>query len=168
MRQDLRRLVLQESERLVQRAHGDAADLHRVELLEAVERARHDGVAQCGDRARGAPAAVRAGDVDVLELVGIEPVDALDLRDHLVAAAGDVEAVDEIAAEHRTDVGADLLQVETEVGDLVAVDDELGLRLVDLDVDDRREGEHAALHRLRLELLGELEDLFLARPSRRG
>ena len=48
--------------------------------------------------------AVRAGDVDVLELLGVEPLDARDLRDDLVAAAGHAEAVDEVAA-HRAPRG---------------------------------------------------------------
>ena len=43
--------------------------------------------------------------------------------------------------------------------DLVPVDDEFGLWLVDLDVDQRGEGEHPALHGFHLQLLGELQDL---------
>ena len=58
------------------------------------------------------------------------------------------------------DVGADLLQIETEIGHLVAIDDEFRLGLVDLDVDERRKGKHAALHGLELNLLGKLEDLL--------
>ena len=43
--QDLGGLVLQEAQRLVQGPDGDAADRDGVELLEAVQRARHGGVA---------------------------------------------------------------------------------------------------------------------------
>ena len=81
------------------------------------------------------------------------------MRDDLVAAAVDVEAVHEISAEHGGEILADLAQVEPERGDLVAVQNDLGLGLVDLGVDDRREGEHAALGRLLLKLAGDLEDL---------
>ncbi len=76
---------------------------------------------------------------------GLRRLDPLDLRDDLVAAAGDVEAVDVVAADHGAQIGADLSEVEAQGGHLVAVDDELGLGLVDLDVDQRREGEHAAV-----------------------
>ena len=58
--------------------------------------------------------------------VGREPARALDLRDDLVAAAVDVEAVDEVAAEHRRQIGADLLHGQAHRRDLVAIDDDLG------------------------------------------
>ena len=87
------------------------------------------------------------------ELVGREPPRALDLRDHLVAAPVDVEAVDEVAAQHRRQIGADLLHAQAHRRHLVAIDDDLGLRLVDAHVGDGREGELAALHRLLHELL---------------
>ena len=64
------------------------------------------------------------------------------------------------------DVGPDLLEVETQVGHLVAIDDDLRLGLIDLDVDDRRKGKHTALHRFELDLLGKLQDLV--RLGRRG
>ena len=158
--QDLGGLVFQEAQGLVQRADGHTADLDRIELLKAVQRTRHGGVADGGDGAERHQLVVGTGDVDVLELVRVQPVDPLDLRDHLVTAAGDVEAVDEITAHHRSDVGTDLLQIEAQVGHLVAVDNDLGLRLIDLDVDDRRKGKHAALHGLELNLLGKLQDLI--------
>ena len=91
---------------LVQRADRHAADLDRVELLKAVERARHDRVLEGGDGAQRDQLAVRAGDVDVAELVGVEPVDPLNLRNDLVAAAGDIEAVDEVAADHGRQIRA--------------------------------------------------------------
>ena len=166
--QDLCRLVLQEAQGLIQRPHRHAADLDRVELLEAVERAGHHGFAKRGDGGERDQFSVRAGDIDVLQLVRVEAVDPLDLRNDLVAAPGDVEAVDEIAADHGRQVCADLLQVEPEVGDLVAVDDELGLGLVDLDVDQRRKGEHAALHRLQLQSAGQTRGSARSRPWRPG
>ena len=60
-------------------------------------------------------------------------------------------------------MSAHLLQVQAQIGHLVAVDHHFGLGLVDLEVDDRREGEHAALHRLLLDLLGKLQDLIRLR-----
>ena len=97
--------------------------------------------------------------MDVLQLVGIESADPLDLGDDLVASTRDVETVHEVAADQSAQVAGDLPQVEAQAGDLVPVDDELGLGLVDLDVDQRREGEHPALHGLPLQLVGELQDL---------
>ena len=92
--------------------------------------------------------------------MGIEPIDPLDLRDDLVGAAGDVEAVDEIAAHHRGKVCADLLEVETERRGLVVIDHDLSLRLIDFCIDDWRESKLATLHRGRLQLLGEIEHLL--------
>ena len=81
------------------------------------------------------------------------------MRDDLVAAAVDIEAVHEISAEHGGEILADLAQVEPERGDLITVQNDLGLGLVDFGIDDRREGEHAAFGRLLLKLAGDLENL---------
>ena len=94
---------------------------------------------------------------------GIEAVDALDLRDDLVAAPGDIEAVDEVAADH-AEMSAPILHVKTERRDFVAIDHDLGLRLVDLGVDDRRESEHAALHRGGLQVAWQIRE---SAPARR-
>ena len=110
--------------------------------------------------------AAGARDVDVRELVGGEALGALDLRDHLVAAALDAEAVDVVAAEHRRQVAARLAQVDALRAHLVAVEHDLGLRLVELQV-GVGEHEHAARERLADELVGELDELLAARPSRR-
>ena len=99
------------------------------------------------------------GYVNILQLVRVEAVNALDLRDDLVAAAGNIKTVDIVAAEHRGQVSADLLEIEPQVGDLVAVNDKLGLRLIHLEIDKRRKGEHAALNCLQLDLLGKGENL---------
>src|SRR5690606_36924934 len=101
-----------------------------------------------------------AGDVNFLQLVGIEPLGALDLRDDLVAAALDAEAVDEIAADGRGQIRADLLQVEAHAGDLVAVEHDLRLRLVDLGVDIEKH-ELAAGHGAALQLAGKLQDAIV-------
>src|SRR5262249_2406741 len=101
LRQDPRRGVLEDAQPLVERARGAAEDLDRVQLLEAVQRARLDALAQRGDRAERHQLAVRPGDVDLVQLLGGEPPRALDLRDDLVAPAVDGEAIDEVAAQHR-------------------------------------------------------------------
>ena len=90
----------------------------------------------------------------------------MDLRNNFVAAAADVEAIDVIAADHGRDVLADLTEIQSERGHLVAVDEEFGFRLVDLGVDDRRESEHATLGRFLLQRAYDLEDLL--RLGRRG
>jgi hypothetical protein len=100
------------------------------------------------------------GHVDLLQLLGVQPVLALDLRDHLVAAPRDVEPVDVVAAHGRGQVVADLLQVEPERRDLVAVEHDLGLRGVILHVDERREIEPLRGHRGVRELPREGEDLL--------
>ena len=90
---------------------------------------------------------------------GLSRSAAQQLRDDLVAAAGHREAVDEVAAHRGGQVLPHLLQVQPQGRHLVAIELDLGLRLVDLDVDERREGEEAAPGRLLLELPGEAEDL---------
>ncbi len=99
--------------------------------------------------------AVRAFYISDLELAGIEALDAFDLRDDFVAAAVQAEAVYEIAADQRPEVRADGGHVEAQRGHLVAVHDHLDFGLVDLGVNDRREGEYAAGGGLLLQLLGE-------------
>ena len=115
--------------------------------MQAVERARHDLGPDRRNRAELNEFSIRPGDVDVFELVRIQAVDPLDLRDHFVGAAGDVEAVDEISAEHGGDVRADLREIQAERRGLVVIDHDLGLRLVDFRIDDRREEKLAAFHR---------------------
>ena len=110
---------------------------------------------------------VRAGDVDLRELIRRQPLGALDLRDHLVAAALDAEAVDVVAAEQRRQIAAGLAQIDALRAQLVAIEHDLGLRLVELQV-GVGEDEHAARERLLHELLGELAQLLAARPSRRS
>ncbi len=110
--QDLGGLVLQKSQGLVQGADRHAADLDGIELLEAVQRAGHGGSVQGGHGAERHQLTGRAGDIDILQLIRVEPVNPLDLGDNLVAAAGNVEAVDVIAAQHGTEIAPDLLQVE--------------------------------------------------------
>src|SRR5205085_11563963 len=102
--QNLRRLAFEVLERLVQRTESDAAELHRIELLEAVQRARRYGIADVRDGAERHELTIRSGDMHVLELLGVHALDAQELRDDLVAAAGDAEAVDVIAADRGAEV----------------------------------------------------------------
>ena len=151
MGEDLRRLVLEEAQRLVQRAHRHAAELHGVELLEPVQCARRDRVAQRRDGGEGNQLAVGTGDVDVEELLGSQALDAEQLRDHLVAAPGHAEPVDEVASHRRAQVLAHRLEIQPHLRYLLAVDVDLRPSLVDLGVDLGRKGEHAALCRFGLE-----------------
>ena len=98
------------------------------------------------------------------ELVGRQPLAALDLRDDLVAAALDAEPVDVVAAQQRRQVAAGLAQVDALRAHLVAVEHDLGLRLVELQV-GVGEHEHAARERLPDELVRELGELLAARRS---
>ena len=109
--------------------------------------------------------AVRPGDVDLRELIRRQPLGALDLRDHLVAAPLDAEPVDVVAAEQRREIAAGLAQVDALRAQLVAIEDDLGLRLVELQV-GVGEHEQAARERLLHELFGELAQLL--RLGRRG
>ncbi len=110
--QDLLGLLLEHLEARVERPRGDARDLDRVELLEAVQGARLDAFLDGRDRAERDELPVRAGDVDLAELRRGQARRALDLRDHLVAAAVDAEAIDEVAAEHRREIRRDVLHRE--------------------------------------------------------
>ena len=66
-----------------------ALDLGGVELLEAVQRARLRGALERGKGGELHELPAGAAHVVVLQLVGVEPLGALDLRDDLVAAALD-------------------------------------------------------------------------------
>ena len=101
---------------------------------------------------------VGSADVDRSELVGVEAVLALELGNDLVAASLDAEAVHIVAAQHGAEVGADLLKVEAKRGDLVAVEGDLGLRLVVLQVGVGVDEDPAGKGRLH-EFLRGLEEL---------
>ena len=133
-RQLLLRELLQIGQRLAERAGRHGGERGRVELLEVAD-ARRDGLRlQAHDRRGRHHAAVRGADVVVVELVRIQAVRLLHLRNHLVRAAGDAEVVHVTAAEHGAERGADVLHREPERGDLVAVDLHGDLRLVELQI----------------------------------
>jgi hypothetical protein len=146
--EDLRRALLENLEGLVDgdARREDGGDLGRVELLEAVDLARFRGFLQLREGGELQELAVGAPYVGGAELVGIKAALALDLRDDLVAASLGAEAVDVVPAEEGAQVGADLLEVKSERGDLVPVEGDFDLRLVVLqitvgkDEDAAREG----------------------------
>src|SRR5258708_2824295 len=100
--------------------------------------------------------------MNVLQLLGGQALRAFRLRNDLVGAAVQIEAIDEVAAKHRRQVRADLLHVDPHRRDLIAVEDDLRLRLIDPHIADGRERELPALDRLLRELLGKAEDLIVA------
>ncbi len=104
--------IIEKTQGLIERPEAHAGDFNCIELLESVQRTRYGGVSDRGDRAERDELVARSGDVNIFELPRIETVDAFDLRYNFVTTAGDVEAVDEIAADHRSDVGTDPLKVE--------------------------------------------------------
>ena len=101
----------------------------------------------------------RSGDVDLRQLIGRQPLGALDLRNDLVAASLDAEAVDVVAAEQRRQIAAGLAQIDALRAQLVAIEHDLGLRLIELQI-GVGEDEQAARERLLHELVGELAQLL--------
>ena len=95
-------------------------------------------------------------DVHLRELVGRQAFHALHLRDHLVATALDAEAVHIISANQRRKILTCLAQVDSLGPDLVSIENNFGLRLVELQVAIGVD-EHAA----RIGLLHELVRQFL-------
>ena len=97
--------------------------------------------------------------MDVLELLGGEAFAPRDLGDDLVAAPLDAEAVHVVAPEHGAEVATGLAQVDPLRAHLVAVEHDLGLRLVELEVGVGEE-EKAALERLGHELVRDVRELL--------
>ena len=155
-----RKLLNQKFQRGFQRHDGDAAELDGVQLLEPVQRARRRVFFQPREGADGNELRARPLDVGVLQLLGVHPRAAFELRNDLVAAAGEVEAVHIIAADERAQIRTDGLHVEAERGDFVAVNDQLDFRLVHLRVNHRREGEHAVGRAFLLQLLGVFQNFL--------
>ena len=109
--------------------------------------------------ADGNQLAARPADVGIFQLRSVQSCAAFELRDDLVAAACEVEAVHVIAADERAQIGADRLQVEAKRGDLVAVNHQFHFRLVHLRVNHRRKGEHAVRRAFLLQLLRVFQNL---------
>ena len=127
-------------------------------MLEAVQRARLGGLLHVGERGELHEFSTGAAHVKILELRGIQPLGAADLRDNFVAAALDAEAVHKIAAEHGAEIRADLLKVHAERRDLVAIEHHLGPRHVVFQIRIGKH-EHAARVCLGHELVRKPEQL---------
>ena len=70
--QNLARFVLKKLERRIERPSRYAANRDRVELLHPIERTRHGLVLDLRDRAQWNQLAIRAADVNVLQLLRIQ------------------------------------------------------------------------------------------------
>ena len=99
------RLILQKLQGIVQRTDGHTADFDCIELLEPVERPWPGLFLQRGKGAHGDQLTRRAPDIGLLQLSGIQPLNALELRNHLVTAPLKVEPVHEPAPHQHTQVG---------------------------------------------------------------
>ena len=75
----------------------------------------------------------RAGDVNVLQLIRVQPACARELWNDLVGASSDVETVYVVTAKCRAQISADLRVVQAERGDLLMVNRDFRLRLVILE-----------------------------------
>ena len=160
MRQDYLGLVFQETQRFVERHiwRNHSLDGHSVELLEFFQLARLGcGLQRCEGRQRN-EFIVGSLDVDLFELIGCQTLRSLDLRNHLVTPALDAKAIDIIPAQHCGKILTGLSQVYSLGAELVAVEDDLGLRLVELQV-RIGENEQAARECLTHELFSKCVEL---------
>ena len=146
LRQDSLGLVFQETQRFVERhiRRDHSLNGHGVELLEFLQLARLGCVLQGCEGGQRDEFVVGSLDVDLFELIGRQTLRALDLRNDLVAPALDAEAIHIIPAQHGGKILTGLGQVHSLRAELVAVEDDLGLRLVELQV-GVGENEQAAL-----------------------
>ena len=156
-------------QRLIERnrRRDHALDAHGIELLKLLQLPRLGRRPQAGERRQRNELVVRSGDVHLRQLIGRQPLRALDLRNDLVAPALDAEPVDVVPAEQRRKIRAGLPQVDALRAKLVAIEDDLGLRLVELQI-GVGEDEQPARERLLHELAGELRRAAAARPPRRS
>src|SRR5579871_2287762 len=85
----------------------------------------------------------------VEQLPRIQPKTLLHLRNDLVRTSAHAEIVDVAAAEHRGERRADIAHLQPELGGLVAVDDHVVLRIVDLEIAIEKDEISAALRLLK-------------------
>ena len=168
--------VLEEPQRAIQRHVRGNHALHsdRVELLELLQLARLGGRAQGGERRERHERIMRlvcrsagggASDVDLRELVGCQTVSPLDLRNHLVASPLDAEPIYVVAAEKRREIQTRLAQLHALRSQLVAIEDDLRLRLIELQIGIGVD-EEAARERLLHQLPGDVSKLLRLRRRR--
>src|SRR6266446_3580176 len=136
LRQDSLGLVFQETQRFVERhiRRNHSLNGHGVELLKFFQFARLSRRLQRGEGGEWDEFVVRSFDVDLLELIGRQTLGALDLWNDFVTPPLNAEAIYIIPAQHGGEILAGLGQVHSLRAELVAVEDDLGLRLVELQV----------------------------------
>ena len=136
LRQHFLRGLLQHRQRLALGHAGTRreSDRHRVQLLETLQHLRLRRFFQGDDgRERNQFAATGAG-VVVGELIGVDAVAALHLRNHPVRAVLHRESVGVAARQHRRHVRRKRTHVDAERSGLVAVDLHFDPRFVDLQI----------------------------------
>ena len=161
--QERLRLLLEEGDRL---PHADARHRHGgegrgVQLVVLAEGVRLGRGRDGDDRRQRYRLAARGRDVVLRQHVGRQALRARHLRDHLVGAPAEAEAVDVVLAQQRRQRIADRLHGEAEIVGLRAVDGEADDRVVVVEVavgDD----EEPALARRVLDLLHRLEHGLVA------
>ena len=158
--QNLCGLCFHKFQSFIQWADRDAADLNGVHLLEAREGARFCGVAKCSHGAERNKFSAQSTDLKIEDLVLVEAIGAADLGNHFIAAAVDIEAVYEVPTDAGGNIRADFGEIQSERGHFVAINGELGLRLVVFQANDRRECKKSALGRLVLQDVCKFQNLF--------
>ena len=124
----------------------------------ALELSRLGGVLQSRKGGKLNHPTIRTAHINVFELIDGQSFRAFDLRDYLVTAALVAEPIDVISAQHRGKVHPDLLEVKSKRCHLVAIEDDLGLRLIILQVGVRKH-EDPALEGLGDKFVGHIEKL---------
>src|SRR5690606_19802067 len=111
-----------------------AADGDAVDLLKMVQALGLHGILEGHHRADGHQFAAGGAGVVVVELIGGQAIDPLDLRNHLVGAVVDGKAVDLAAGEQARQVGGQLGHVDADLRGFLPVDENVGDGFVDLHV----------------------------------
>ena len=127
---------LQISERVAERvARRDGRSQRgRAQLVEVIELLGRDALRDRDDVVHRDHQAVVVAHVDRRQIVRIAPVDVRDLHDHVVLLAAALEAGHLTAAEHGLERAPHGVDLEADVGDLLAVEVDLELRLVELEI----------------------------------
>ncbi len=131
-----RRRFLQHAQAVVlrdARIHA-AVDAHRIALLEAIQRARRRARLDVRERRDRHHASIGRLDLEIEQRRERRAIRFADLRDHLVAAIEEVEAVDVVAAEQRAELLPDAREIEPEIGDLLAIEHHACFGQIDLQV----------------------------------
>ena len=154
MRHDLGGLLLQEGDALADRPTGERHALQHggVQLLEGGEPVGLHRLRDFGEGRERHHLPVRRAHAVAQNLVNRRTLGARHLRDHLVAAAIDGEAVDIVAAQERGQRGADVTHGDAQPVGAVLVDHQLHLRRLEAQV-GVGEDEEARLVGFRLQLV---------------